>query len=108
MIPVILSNHRAVGAALVLHQYLAAHTTPGGDPWLAVAGGIWITSEQLAYRLDTTASTIERWRKRLERFGYLHSERVRPRFRKFWVANENARPREQASVQAAAANGLVN
>jgi hypothetical protein len=101
-IPAILSNHRAIGPALALHQYLVAHTTPGGEQWLAVAGGIWVSIEQLAYRLDTTAPTIERWRRRLERYGYVHSEKVRPRFRKFWVANENAWPREQSLLQAPA------
>jgi hypothetical protein len=106
--PAILSNHRVVGPALVLHQYLAAHTTPGDEPWLPVSGGMWVTTEQLAYRLDTTAPTIEKWRKRLERLGYLCSEKVRPRFRKYWIRNENARPREQSLLQAPAASGLVN
>jgi hypothetical protein len=100
--PAILSNHHAIGAALVLYEYLAAQTTPRNEQWLAVAGGIWVSIEQLAYRLDTTAPTIERWRKRLERYGYIHSEKVRPRFRKFWIANEKAWPRELSQLQAPA------
>lgn len=56
--------------------------------------------EQLAYRLDMTAATIKRWRKRLERLGHVRTELVRPRYRKMWLANAYASSREQTLLDA--------
>jgi hypothetical protein len=105
----ILARHHSVGAALWLYEYLRDNTKAIDAAWMPVADGIEITDEQLAYRLDVTAATIKRWRERLERLGYVFSELMRPRHRRMWIANENARPRrEQSFLQASAANGLVN
>jgi transposase len=71
-----------------------------------VAGGIWVSNEQLAYRIDVGVPTIERWRKRLERAGYLRCELVRPRFRKMWLVNMNAVRREQTLVEAPASSAV--
>jgi len=103
----ILARHHSVGSALWLYEYLRDNTKPIDAEWQPVADGIWITDEQLAYRLDVGVATIKRWRKRLEALGYVYSELVRPRYRKLWLANPNATRREQ-TLLAAPATGLVN
>jgi|SRR5580692_490403 hypothetical protein len=103
----ILARHHTVGTALWLYEYLREHAKQTEAEWMPVADGLWITDTQLAYRLDVTEATVRRWRKRLERLGYAYTELVRPRYRKFWLANPNALAKQQAQLQAPM-SGLVN
>lgn len=107
-LPDILGSRHSVGPALFLWEYLLCNNTKLIDaPWMPVADGIWISDEQLAYRLDVTAPTIKRWRRRLEQLGYLRTELVRRRYRKFWLANAYASSQEQSLLTAPVA-GPVN
>jgi hypothetical protein len=105
-LPDVLTAHYAIRDALWPYLYLLTNTTPSDEPWIPVAGGIWVSNEQLAYRIDVGVPTIERWRKRLERAGYLRCELVRPRFRKMWLVNMNAVRREQTLVEAPASSAV--
>jgi hypothetical protein len=106
--PDILANRHSVGNALWLYEYLLSNTQVVDLPWMPVAGGMWITDEQLAYRVDVTAPTIKRWRKKLEKLGYLHTEVVQPRFRRMWLANANASTRQQTLLEAPVSTSVVN
>lgn len=107
-LPDILACRHSIGSALWLYDYLLSNTQVVDLPWMPVAGGIWVTDEQLSYRLDVTTATIKRWRKKLEKFGYLHTELVVPRHRKFWIANANASTRQQTLLEAPVTSGAVN
>jgi hypothetical protein len=107
-LPDILSCRHSIGSALWLYSYLLSNTQVVDLPWMPVAGGIWVSDEQLAYRVDVTTATIKRWRKKLEKHGYLHTEVVQPRFRRMWLANANASIRQQTLLAAPVTSGVVN
>ena len=73
-LPDILGCRHSVGTALFLWEYVLCQTKLIDEPWMPVAKGIWISDEQLAYRLDVTTGTIKRCRKRLEQLRYLRTE----------------------------------
>jgi hypothetical protein len=100
--------HRpSLGTALWLYEYLAWNTQLTENPWIPVAGGVAFTDEYLAYRLDVTAATIGRWRKRLERLGYVRTQLVRPRYRKMWLPNLHMSNRQQTLMETPV-NAAVN
>jgi hypothetical protein len=100
--------HRpSLGTALWLYEYLAWDTQLAEDRWIPVAGGAAFTDEYLAYRLDVTAATIGRWRKLLERFGYVRTQLVRPRYRKMWLPNLHMSSRQQTLMETPV-NAAVN
>jgi hypothetical protein len=100
--------HRpSLGTAPWLYEYLAWNTQPTDDPWIPVAGGAAFTDEYLAYRLDVTATTIGRWRKLLERLGYVRTLLVRPRYRRMWLPNLHTAGRQQTLMETPV-NAAVN
>lgn len=103
----ILARHHSVGSALWLYEYLRDNTKLIDAEWMPVGDGIEITDTQLGYRIDVSEGTARRWRVRLEKLGYLYSERTRARYRRLWLANPNA-PRREQTLLAAPATGLVN
>ncbi len=103
----ILARRHAIGSSLWLWSYLAENTKAVESEWMPVADGMWISDTQLGFRIDVGEATIRRWRKKLMALGYIYVERVRPRYRKFWIANPNPPVREQGLLQAPA-SGLVN
>jgi len=106
-LPDILGCRQSVGTALYLWEFILCQTKVIDEPWMSVAGGMAITDEQFAFRLDTTAATIKRWRTRLEQLGYLRTELVRRRYRKMWLANAYASSPEQTLLTAPVV-GTVN
>jgi hypothetical protein len=104
----ILACRHSIGSALWLYEYLLSNTQIVDLPWMPVARGIWVTDEQLAYRVDVTVPTIKRWRKKLEKFGYLHTEIVVPRHRKMWLANLTATSGQQTLVEAPVTTSTVH
>jgi len=103
----ILARHHSVGAALWLWEYLRDNTKVIDAAWMPVADGIEITDVQLGYRIDVSEGTARRWRMRLEKLGFLYSERTRARYRRLWISNQNA-PRWEQSLLQAPATGFVN
>jgi hypothetical protein len=106
-LPDILSNRRQVGPALYLWEYLVCQTRLVDEPWMLCAAGVCVTDERHGFLLDVGAATIRSWRKTLERLGYVRSELVSPRYRKFWLANAYASKRNETLLEAAVP-GVVN
>jgi predicted DNA-binding transcriptional regulator len=81
----IFSSRGTVRDALWLWAWLLSHTKLVNVEWQPVADGFAITDEQIAWNLDVSADTVRRWRRRLERLGFIRTELVRPRHRRFWL-----------------------
>jgi hypothetical protein len=92
---------------LWLYLDLLASTRLIDERLMPVAEGIAISDEQLAHRLDLTMATIGRWRKLLERLGYVRTQLVRPRYRKMWLPNLHAGSRQQTLMETPV-NAAVN
>ena len=101
------ANRPAVGSALWLYEYLAWNTQLTEDSWIPVADGVAFTDEYLGYRLDVTATTVGRWRKLLEKLGYVRTQLVRPRYRKMWLPNMQTPTRQQTLIETPV-NAAVN
>jgi hypothetical protein len=75
---------QAVWLLLLLHHYA---NQEGDEIWWPVCGGAPISDERIAVFLDVRAATAQKFRKRLERTGYIRTEPATPLHRKFWVLN---------------------
>lgn len=86
-LPEILGNRDAVGSSVWLWLYLSNYTDLANQRWQTVLSGGVVTDEQIAFHLDVSAGQIRRWRRRLENLGYIKTELVSPRHRRFWLSN---------------------
>jgi hypothetical protein len=96
--PLIFANHGTVRDAVWLWLWLWTYTKPLNAEWQPVSDGLAISDVQIAWNLDVSVETVRRWRRRLERFGFIRTELVRPRHRRFWLVKP-AGP-EQALLEA--------
>jgi hypothetical protein len=104
MPPYILSNQAEVRDGVwlwLLFLANSANLNQSPDSWVPVANGLPLQDEALAVQLRVSARVVRRWRMRLERLGYIRSEVVYPRHRRFWVLNMDPKT-EQTPLQAPA------
>lgn len=105
--PALLANYANVRGALFLWHYLSNYTPAVATEWQPVGSGFAFSDEYLGAHLDVAAATVRRWRMRLETLGYLKSEVIGPRRRRFWLLNPFA-PEVAAEPAAAVENQRVN
>jgi hypothetical protein len=103
--PLIFNSHGAVRDALWLWLWLWVYTKPVNAEWQPVSGGFAISDAQIAFNLDVSVETVRRWRRRLERLGFIRTELVRPRCRKFWLVKPTGPEQSLLEVPVA---GAVN
>jgi hypothetical protein len=90
-VSLIFGRHGTVRDAVWLWLWLWTHTKPlNNAAWQPVSDGSPISDVQIAFNLDVGVETVRRWRQRLEGLGFVRSEIVRPRYRRFWTVG--ARP----------------
>lgn len=80
---------RALGDAIWLWIACGMHTDQSNveaDWWLVADGGE-ISDERIGVYLDVSAPRAKKWRVRLERFGMLRTEMLRPSQRRSWMRN---------------------
>jgi hypothetical protein len=102
MPPPILGNFNEVRGALWLWFLLvisAPRLSDTTEEWVPVASGIPFQDEFLASQLRVSVTMVRRWRVRLEGLGYVRTESVPPRHRRFWILNVNAQSAEQPELQ---------
>jgi hypothetical protein len=105
--PLIFSNHGTVRDALWLWAWLLSYTKLVNAEWQPVADGNAIPDSQIAWNLDVSVETVRRWRRRLERLGFIRTQVVRPRHRRYWMVR--VQPTDPArSLMETAASGMVN
>jgi hypothetical protein len=102
MPPPILGCFKEVRGALWLWFLLvisAPRLSDTTEEWVPVASSIPFQDEFLAAQLKVSVAMVRRWRMRLERLGYVKTEPVPPRHRRFWILNVNAKSAEQPELQ---------
>lgn len=75
--PGIAANRKDWSAVRLLCLYLV-HIRPGQGEWLPVGVGP-ITDEEISSWLGFSAATCARWRRSLERLGFIRTTRAKPR-----------------------------
>jgi hypothetical protein len=103
--PLIFNNQGAVRDAMWLWLWLWTLTKPVNAEWQPVSDGFAISDTQIALNLGVSVETVRRWRRRLERLGYIYTEVAKPRHRRFWLVKPTGP--EQALLAAPVA-GFVN
>lgn len=83
--PFIFTSHGTVRDAVWLWAWLLSYTKLVNAEWQPVSDGFAISDVQIAWNLDVSVETVRRWRRRLERLGFIRTELVKPRCRKFWL-----------------------
>ena len=72
-VPLIFSSHATVRDAVWLWLWLWTYTKPFNAEWQPVSDGLPISDAQIAFNLDVSVETVRKWRKRLERLGFIRT-----------------------------------
>jgi hypothetical protein len=98
-VPLIFGSHGKVRDAVWLWLYLWTYTKPFNGEWQPVFDNSPISDAQIAFNLDVSVETVRRWRLRLERLGFIRTDIVRSRYRRYWLGKPGAPEQSLAATQ---------
>jgi Helix-turn-helix domain len=98
-VPLIFGSHGRVRDALWLWFYLWTYAKPSTTEWQPCFDSLPISDAQIAFNLDVSVETVRKWRSRLEKLGFIRTEVVRPRYRRYLLGKPGVPDQSLAATQ---------